>query len=103
MAINRGVYHKGGNSKLYDEIWILRFVLSHKSNVKKATNAALATMKFREEKKLNELGDIHHRIKTWVPPKQTSSGSQVGNCSILSVRRMLFSTFYLIKIEESFR
>ena len=61
--IGRDLHNKANNSMLYDEIWILRFILSHKSNVKAATKAALETMKFREEKKLNELGDIRHRIK----------------------------------------
>jgi hypothetical protein len=45
----------------YDDIWILRFILSHKK-VSKASVAAIKTMKFRQEKKLNELGDIRSRI-----------------------------------------
>lgn len=56
------LYNKGDNQKRYDDIWILRFVLSHKGSVKSASKAALKTIKFREEKKLNELGDIRHRI-----------------------------------------
>lgn len=55
------LYCKGDNSKRYDDIWILRFILSNK-NAESAFKAASKTMKFREEKKLNELGDIRHRI-----------------------------------------
>jgi len=60
--VGRFLHSKGSNAKRYDEIWILRFVLSHKGNVKSATRAALDTMKFREKKKLNELGDIRYRM-----------------------------------------
>jgi hypothetical protein len=59
----RELYNKGKNSKRYDDIWILRFVLSHKGKVQSASKAALKTIKFREEKKLNELGDIRHRLR----------------------------------------
>lgn len=45
----------------YDELWMLRFLLSHKK-LSKASAAAIHTMKFRAERKLNELGDIRYRI-----------------------------------------
>lgn len=45
----------------YDDIWILRFVLS-KKNTNKAILAAIATMKFRHEKGLNNIGDIRSRL-----------------------------------------
>lgn len=45
----------------YDDVWILRFVLSNKS-VKASTATALATMKFREQHKLNDMDDCQHRI-----------------------------------------
>jgi len=45
----------------YDDIWMLRFLLSHKK-VSKASRAALHTMKFRQERKMNELGDIRHKM-----------------------------------------
>lgn len=45
----------------YDDIWILRFVLSNKS-VKASTKSAIATMKFREDYKLNEMEDCQFRI-----------------------------------------
>ena len=48
------------NSSVYDDIWILRFILSHKKDVKAAGKAALKTMNFRKENKLNELGDTRH-------------------------------------------
>ena len=51
------------NAKRYDDIWILRFVLSHKGHVASASKAAIKTIKFRDEKKLNELGDIRHRLR----------------------------------------
>mmetsp|Transcript_1573 Transcript_1573/g.2249 ORF Transcript_1573/g.2249 Transcript_1573/m.2249 type:complete len:303 (-) Transcript_1573:189-1097(-) len=46
----------------YDDIWILRFILSHKKSIKDASQAAQKTMQFRHDKKLNELGDIRHTI-----------------------------------------
>lgn len=49
----------------YDDLWILRFVLTHKGKVKDATKAALKTIKFREEQNLNELGDIRHLIRNF--------------------------------------
>lgn len=61
----RGIYNKPSNAKRYDDIWILRFVLSHKGSVKSASKAALNTIKFREEKKINELGDIRHRLRNY--------------------------------------
>lgn len=45
----------------YDDNWMLRFLLSHKS-VKKASAAATPTMQFRKERNLNELGDIRHKL-----------------------------------------
>jgi len=61
--IGKELYNKGDNAKRYDDIWILRFVLSHKGNVKSAAKAAIRTMKFREDKKLNEVGDLRPRIQ----------------------------------------
>lgn len=49
------------DEKRYDDIWILRFVLSNKS-VKASTKSAIATMKFREEYKLNNMDDCQYRI-----------------------------------------
>jgi len=45
------------DSTLYDDLWILRFIMSHK-NRGKAAKAAKKAMQIREEYKLNELGDI---------------------------------------------
>mmetsp|Transcript_11100 Transcript_11100/g.26667 ORF Transcript_11100/g.26667 Transcript_11100/m.26667 type:complete len:312 (-) Transcript_11100:52-987(-) len=54
------------DAKRYDDIWILRYVLSHKENCESATMAALKTMKMRDELNWNEeLGDIRHRIKNF--------------------------------------
>lgn len=41
----------------YDDLWILRFVLSNKTE-SKATKAAISTMKYREERGINALGDL---------------------------------------------
>jgi len=51
--------------KKYDDIWILRYVLSHGGNTKHASKAALKTMKFREEFKMNEKGDLRGFIKNY--------------------------------------
>jgi len=59
----KALYGKGDNTKRYDDIWILRYVLSHKGHVKSASKAAMNTIKFREESKLNQAGDLRHRIK----------------------------------------
>ncbi len=57
------IYNKGDNPKRYDGIWTLRYLLSHKGNVKSSAKAALKTIKFREEHKMNELGDIRYKIR----------------------------------------
>jgi len=51
----------------YDDIWILRYVLSHKGNVERATKNALKTMKMRDEMKLNneEFSDMRRRLKNY--------------------------------------
>lgn len=59
----KALYEKRDNIKRYDDIWILRYVLSHKGHTKSASKAAIKTIKFREESKLNEAGDLRHRIK----------------------------------------
>mmetsp|Transcript_30733 Transcript_30733/g.56958 ORF Transcript_30733/g.56958 Transcript_30733/m.56958 type:complete len:314 (-) Transcript_30733:97-1038(-) len=50
------------DSSRYDDIWILRFVLSHKNDVDAASRAAMATMEFREAHNLNEK-DLRGKIK----------------------------------------
>lgn len=64
----KSLYEKGDNTKRYDDIWILRYVLSHKGHAKSALKAAIKTIKFREETKLNEMGDLRHRIKQYGIP-----------------------------------
>lgn len=46
----------------YDDIWILRFVLSHKKDTDASSRAAIATMEFRKEHNLNEK-DLRGLIK----------------------------------------
>jgi CRAL/TRIO domain len=43
----------------HDDLWIMRFIMSHKNNVKDAINAAKRTLLFRKEYKLDEI-DIRH-------------------------------------------
>eukprot|EP00980_Cylindrotheca_fusiformis_P007587 scaffold1580_cov116-Cylindrotheca_fusiformis.AAC.22 len=69
----KAIYEKGKNSQRYDDIWILRYLLSHKGSVKSASRAALNTMLFREEKKMNELGDIRHRLRNHGVPESGST------------------------------
>jgi len=42
----------------HDDLWCLRFLLSHKKNLPKAIQAAKTTLVFRREHGLDELGDI---------------------------------------------
>lgn len=69
------LYVKGDNTKRYDDIWILRYVLSHKGHVKSASKAAMKTIKFREESNLNEVGDLRHRIKQHGVPDSEKTAS----------------------------
>jgi len=46
------------NPKKHDDLWILRFLLSHKKKGKKALKAMKYTLLFRKEHKLDEWGDI---------------------------------------------
>jgi len=61
-VLNKIKPHELYDPSRYDDIWVLRFVLSHKGSTTKATQAAIKTMEFRDEKKLNKFGDILHRI-----------------------------------------
>jgi hypothetical protein len=47
------------NAGKHDDLWILRFLLSHKKNKKAAIKAAKATLAFRNRHKLDE-NDIRH-------------------------------------------
>ena len=78
-SVGRDVYYKGGNPKRYDDIFFLRFVLSHKGKVESASKAALKTIKFRDDRKLNELGDIRHRLRNLGVSNATSSGEPLPN------------------------
>ena len=59
----KALCEKDKNAKRYDDIWILRYVLSYRGNVNTAAKATIKGIKYREEKKLNELGDIRHRLR----------------------------------------
>merc|ERR1711971_516118 len=61
---NEELYHKDDNAKRYDDIWILRYALSYKDDIEGATKAAVQTMIFRDEKKLNR-EDLRHRIQNF--------------------------------------
>lgn len=45
----------------YDDLWVLRFVLSKKTE-SKATKAAISTMKYREEYNINAFGDMRRKF-----------------------------------------
>ena len=83
--IGNKIYSKGDNHKRYDEIWTLRYILSHKGNVKSAAKAALKTIKFRDEKKMNELGDIRHMLRN------LGTGSDTDDSGLPHLN--LFNTF----------
>ncbi len=74
------LYSKGDNSIRYDDIWILRYVLSHKKNVESASKAAIATMHFREERRLNELGDIRYKV----PSKRVPAATQFPSVALFN-------------------
>jgi len=57
----------------YDDIWILRFVLSHKRDTDAASHAAIATMEFRKEHNLNEK-DLRGLIKHFDGAPFTTAG-----------------------------
>jgi len=52
----------------YDDLWVLRFLLSHKK-VSKASKAAIHTMNFRQERKMNEMGDVRWRANDHTDPQ----------------------------------
>lgn len=54
--------HETYDANRYDDIWILRFVLSYKGVMAKAAKAAKDTMKFRHKHGLNDMGDIRAKI-----------------------------------------
>jgi len=62
------------NSTNHDDLWILRFYLSHKS-VKVASKAALSTLQFRNKYKLDELHDICH---SWPMPNKNKQKQKVS-------------------------
>lgn len=74
--VGNKLYNKGDNAKRYDDIWILRFVLSHNGNVTAAAKAVLKTIEFREEKKMNELGDIRHRLQNFGDSRHSNSACE---------------------------
>lgn len=63
------------NPEKHDDIWILRYVLTHRGNTKSAAKAALKTMKFRDQMKLDEnYGDIRHRIMNMGRYRESDNG-----------------------------
>lgn len=51
------------NPEKHDDIWILRYVLSHTGNTKSAAKAALKTMKFRDEMKMDEVFSERNNVR----------------------------------------
>jgi len=63
------------NPEKHDDIWILRYVLTHKSKAKAAAKAALKTIKFRDELKMDEeYGDIRNRIMNYGSYSEQDNG-----------------------------
>ena len=89
--LGKDLYIKGGNPQCYDDIWILRFVLSHRGNVKSATKAAIKTMIFREEKQLNVVGDLRYKIKNYSCEENDAFSSDVA--TDLPGRKLIISSF----------
>eukprot|EP00529_Nitzschia_sp_RCC80_P024337 CAMPEP_0113491582 /NCGR_PEP_ID=MMETSP0014_2-20120614/27629_1 /TAXON_ID=2857 /ORGANISM="Nitzschia sp." /LENGTH=443 /DNA_ID=CAMNT_0000385375 /DNA_START=19 /DNA_END=1351 /DNA_ORIENTATION=- /assembly_acc=CAM_ASM_000159 len=61
----------------HDDFWCLRFLLSHKFNVDKATKAACTTLDFRHKHSIDDWGDIRH-----LPPQDVNwmvAGSGSGS------------------------
>lgn len=85
--IGKELYTKGGNPQRYDDIWILRFVLSHRGNVKSATKAAMKTMVFREEKKLNVVGDLRHKLKHYNGEENDVTSSEATSTDLPGRKR----------------
>ena len=70
---------KRGSCVKYDELWVLRFLLSHKANLAEAEAAARETLRWRKEKAaLLEVGDD----KANSPPPQTCQ--PYGHCILAS-------------------
>lgn len=66
------------SNEKHDELWILRFLMSHKNNVKAASKAAIHTLDFRNEHKLDEkdlrrfvVGPELAQINTWFSGRQS--------------------------------
>lgn len=59
----------GYSAERYDDLWMLRFLLTHKGKVSKASDAAVRTIAFRKQHKLNELGDIRHKLVDHMDPQ----------------------------------
>ncbi|CAJ1956377.1 unnamed protein product [Cylindrotheca closterium] len=57
----------------HDDLWILRFVLSHKSKMKRCVQAAKTTLEFREKYKLDGI-DLRH----FEPPHFESKDLAIG-------------------------
>jgi len=68
--------------KRYDDLWILRFLLSHKGKVKSASSAALRTIQFREEFKLNQAGDLRHIIRNFGGVERKEGQAEIPSYSV---------------------
>jgi len=77
------------NVTRYDDIWILRYVLSHKKKSESAAKAALKTMQFREKYKLNELGDIRYKL-----PSLDVAYEKVASPAEIKYRKFLHDESY---------
>jgi len=93
----------------YDDIWILRYVLSHKKDSHAATRAAIATMEFRETYQLNDLdqramiGHLGGERDPKILPVHDKLNACSGKYAILTTlpdkHRGLIMYFFLAKLD----
>eukprot|EP00529_Nitzschia_sp_RCC80_P024090 CAMPEP_0113471450 /NCGR_PEP_ID=MMETSP0014_2-20120614/16982_1 /TAXON_ID=2857 /ORGANISM="Nitzschia sp." /LENGTH=441 /DNA_ID=CAMNT_0000364081 /DNA_START=87 /DNA_END=1412 /DNA_ORIENTATION=- /assembly_acc=CAM_ASM_000159 len=63
----------------HDDFWCLRFLLSHKFNLDKATKAACTTLDFRHKHSVDDWGDIRHLPPQDVHWMVVAAGSGSGS------------------------
>jgi len=78
----------------YDDLWMLRFLLSHKK-VSKASAAAISTMNYRKERKINELGDVRHKLSDHTAAEPSDREFEVVKKYMTCFRSNLASMFAL--------
>eukprot|EP00588_Corethron_pennatum_P012161 CAMPEP_0194279760 /NCGR_PEP_ID=MMETSP0169-20130528/14111_1 /TAXON_ID=218684 /ORGANISM="Corethron pennatum, Strain L29A3" /LENGTH=287 /DNA_ID=CAMNT_0039024223 /DNA_START=28 /DNA_END=891 /DNA_ORIENTATION=- len=78
----------------YDDLWMLRFLLSHKK-VSKASEAAISTMNYRKERKINELGDVRHKLSDHTAAEPSDRCFEIGKKFLTCFHSNLASMYAL--------